>query len=148
MKLGRNVSFDITPGASLSLGDGVTIGPGTRFDIAGDGTAVDVGAGTTLGRRCVVAARRGITVGERCHLGDEVVLMDFDHASADPERPVREQGLVTGPVTIGDGAVLDDTVVVLHGTIVGAGAHVTTRALVNRDIAPGATAGGVPARGT
>jgi acetyltransferase-like isoleucine patch superfamily enzyme len=145
--VGKAVRFDITPGAGLTLGDGVTIGAGTRFDIAGDGTTVHIGPGTTLGRRCVLAARERITVGEHCLLGDEVVLMDFDHASADAERPVREQGLVTAPVAIGDGAVLDDTVVVLHGTTVGAGAHITTRAVVSRDVAPGATAGGVPARG-
>ena len=53
--------------------------------------------------------------------------MDSDHAAADHERPVREQGLVTAPVAIGDGAVLDDTVVVLHGTTVGPGVRVTTR---------------------
>jgi acetyltransferase-like isoleucine patch superfamily enzyme len=146
VELGRRVRVDVRPGATLTLGDGVKIGAGTRFDIAGGGTAVDVGAGTVLGRRCVVAARERVTIGEGCRLGDEVVLMDFDHAAADHERPVREQGLVTAPVAIGDGAVLDDTVVVLHGTTVGPGAHVTTRAVVTRDVAPGVTAGGVPAR--
>ena len=35
----------------LDLGDGVTVGDGTRFDIAGDG-ATSIGAGTALGRRC------------------------------------------------------------------------------------------------
>ena len=128
----------------LDLGDGVTVGDGTRFDIAGDGAAVHIGAGTALGRRCVVAAREQVIIGERCRLGDEVVVMDFDHAAADHERPVREQGLVTAPVAIGDGAVLDDTVVVLQGTTVGPGVRVTTRSVVTGDIAPGATVGGVP----
>ena len=146
VRLGRGVRFQVGPGAGLSLGDGVTIGAGTRFDIAGDGTTVHLGAGTTLGRRCVIAARECVTIGERCRLGDEVVVMDFDHAAADHERPVRDQGLVTGPVAIGDGAALDDTVVVLHGTTVGPGAHVTPRSVVTSDIAPDATAGGVPAR--
>jgi acetyltransferase-like isoleucine patch superfamily enzyme len=72
--------------------------------------------------------------------------MDFDHDAADTERPVREQGLVTAPVAVGDAVVLDDTVVVLYGATVGPGAHVTTRSLVTGDIAPNATAGGVPAR--
>lgn len=143
--MGRKVRFDISPGATLTLGDGVVVGDGTRFDV--EGGDVTVGAGTTLGRRCVVAARERVTIGERCRLGDEVVVMDFDHAAADPERPVREQGLVKAPVSIGDDAVLDDTVVVLHGTTVGPRAHVTTRAVVTRDVAPGATAGGVQARG-
>jgi len=145
VRLGRGVRVDVGPGATLTLGDGVTIGAGTRFDIGGC-AAVHLRPGTTLGRRCVVSARERITVGERCRLGDEVVLMDFGHDAADPERPVREQGLVTAPVAIGDDAVLDDTVVVLHGTTIGPGAHVTTRSVVTRDVEPGATAGGVPAR--
>jgi acetyltransferase-like isoleucine patch superfamily enzyme len=139
------VRLDVGPGATLTLGDGVTIGAGTRFDVAGE-AEVHVAAGTVLGRRCVIAARERVTVGERCRLGDEVVLMDFDHETADHERPVREQGLVTAAVAIGDDAVLDDTVVVLHGSTVGPGAHVTTRAVVTRDVAPGAVVGGVPAR--
>lgn len=146
VKLGRKVRFDIAPGATLALGDGVRIGAGTRFHIAGDGATVHIGAGASLGRRCVIAARERVIIGERCRLGDEVVVMDFDHAAADHERPVREQGLVTAPVAIGDGAVLDDTVVVLHGTTVGPGVRVTTRSVVTGDIAPGATVGGVPAR--
>jgi acetyltransferase-like isoleucine patch superfamily enzyme len=144
--LGRGVRFKVGPAATLTLGDGVAVGAGTRFDVAGGGAAVRIGAGTVLGRRCVVAGRERVTIGRRCRLGDEVVLMDFDHAAADHERPVREQGLVTAPVAVGDGAVLDDAAVVLHGATVGPGAHVTTRAVVTRDVAPGATAGGVPAR--
>ncbi len=146
VRLGSGVRIDVRRGATLTLGDGVTVGDGTRFDIAGDGATVHIGAGTVLGRRCVVAARERVIIGERCRLGDEVVVMDFDHAAADHERPVREQGLVTAPVAIGDGAVLDDTVVVLHGTTVGPGVRVTTRSVVTGDIAPGATVGGVPAR--
>ncbi len=143
--LGRGVRMDVRSGATLTLADGVTIGAGTRFDVAGGEAAVHIGAGTVLGRRCVVAARERVTVGERCRLGDEVVLMDFDHVAADHERPVREQGLVTAPVCVGEGAVLDDAVVVLHGATVGPGARVTTRAVVTRDVAPGAVVGGVPA---
>jgi acetyltransferase-like isoleucine patch superfamily enzyme len=35
---------------------------------------------------------------------------------------------------------------VLRGVVVGAGARVQPRGLVTRDVAPGATVGGVPAR--
>jgi acetyltransferase-like isoleucine patch superfamily enzyme len=145
VRLGRGVRVAVPPGGSLVLGNHVVVGDGTRFDVAGG--EIRIGAGSTLGRRCVVAARGRVTIGERCRLGDEVVLMDFDHDATDSERPVRLQGLITSPIALGDGARLDDTVVVLRGATVGPGAHVTTRSVVTHDIQPGATAGGVPARG-
>jgi acetyltransferase-like isoleucine patch superfamily enzyme len=144
VRLGSGVRVDVRPGGSLELGSGVAIGDGSRLDVAsGD---VRIGAGSVLGRRCVVAARERVTVGERCRLGDEVVLMDFDRDVSDVERPVREQALVTGAIAIGDGAVLDDTVVVLRGATVGPSARVTTRSVVTRDVPAGTTVGGVPAR--
>ena len=105
----------------MRAGRGVKVGRGVRFDVASGGSLL---------------------------LGDEVVILDFDHDTADVERPVRLQGLVTAPVEIGDGAVLDATVVVLRGAAIGAGAHVTTRSVVTREVAPGVTATGVPALST
>ena len=101
--------------------------------------------GARLGARCAIACRERVTLGARCVLGDEVVVMDFDHGTADAERPVRLQGLLSGPVAVGEDARLDDAVVVLRGTSVGPGARVTTRSVVTRDVAAGAVAGGVPA---
>jgi acetyltransferase-like isoleucine patch superfamily enzyme len=143
VRVGRGVRFDVAAGGTLVLGAGVAVGERTRFDIAGD---VRIGAGTRLGPRCRIAARERITIGARCVLGDEVVVLDFDHETADVERPVRLQGLLTSPVTVGDGACLDDAVVVLRGAEVGAGARVTTRSVVTAAVAAGATATGVPAR--
>jgi acetyltransferase-like isoleucine patch superfamily enzyme len=143
-RLGRGVRFDVARGARVVLGDGCRVGAGTRFHVAAG--EVRVGAGASLGERCVVSAHERVTIGERAVLGDEVVLVDFDHAIGDVERPVRLQGLVTGPITIGADAVLDDAVTVLRGREVGRGAHVVARGVVTRDVAPGALVEGVPAR--
>jgi acetyltransferase-like isoleucine patch superfamily enzyme len=141
--IGRGVRFDVAPGGLLVLGAGVAVGERTRFDVGG---RVDVGAGSRLGRRCAIGARERIAIGARCDLGDEVVVLDFDHDAGDVERPVRIQGLLTSPVTIGDDARLDDAAVVLRGATVGPGARVTTRAVVTGAVPAGAIAGGVPAR--
>ena len=145
VRVGPGVRFDVTPGGSLTLGAGVVIGEGSRFDVAGD---VGIGAGTRLGSRCRIGARERIAIGARCVLGDEVVVLDFDHDTADVERPVRLQALLTSPVTIGDGARLDDAVVVLRGAEVGPAARVTTRSVVTRNVPDGVTATGVPASWT
>jgi acetyltransferase-like isoleucine patch superfamily enzyme len=139
------VRFDVAPGALVRLGDGCRIGDGCRFHV-GEGATVLVGAGAALGERCVLAAHERIEIGDRARLGDEVVIVDFDHDLADVERPVRQQGLLTAPVVIGAGAVVDAAAGVLRGVTVGEGARVGVRAVVTGDVPPGAHAEGVPAR--
>jgi acetyltransferase-like isoleucine patch superfamily enzyme len=143
--LGRNVRFDVAPGALVTLGDGCRIGAGCRFHV-GDGATVAIGAGAELGERCMLAAHERIEVRARARLGDEVVIVDFDHDLADVERPVRQQGLLTAPVVIGESAVVDTAAGVLRGVTVGDGARVGVRAVVTHDVPAGARAEGVPAR--
>ena len=90
--LGRGIRWDVAPGASVVLGDGCSIGPRCRFHVA-SGAVVVVGAGARLGARCVVTAHERVDVGPQARLGDEVVLLDFDHVVADAERP----GAPSGP---------------------------------------------------
>ena len=144
-RLGRGVRLDLAPGAQLALGDGARIGDGCRFHL-GDGATVSVGERAQLGERCVIAAHERVEIGAGARLGDEVVLIDFDHDVGDVERPVREQGLVTAPVVIGERASIGAAAGVLRGVTVGAGARVGVRAVVTHDVPAGARAEGVPAR--
>jgi acetyltransferase-like isoleucine patch superfamily enzyme len=146
-RLGRGVRLDLPPGAQLVLGDGARVGDGCRFHL-GPGASVSVGANARLGERCVIAAHERVEIGAGARLEDEVVLIDFDHDVRDVERPVREQGLVTAPVLIGERASIGTSAGVLRGVTVGAGARVGVRAVVTHDVPPGARAEGVPARTT
>ena len=143
VRIGPGVRFHLAPGAVITLEDRCDIGAGTRFHIHGEAR---IGAGARLGERCVVAAHERVDIGPGATLDDEVVLIDFDHGIGDTERPIRLQGLVTSPVVIEEGAELAAGSTVLRGVVVGAGAHVQPRGVVTRDVAPGATVGGVPAR--
>jgi acetyltransferase-like isoleucine patch superfamily enzyme len=144
-RLGRGVRLDLAPGAVLSLGDGCRVGDGCRFHV-GAGAAVVIGADALLGERCVVAAHERVEIGPAARLGDEVVLIDFDHDVGDVERPVREQRLLTAPVVIGARAVVGAAAGVLRGVTVGEGASVGVRSVVTHDVPPGARAEGTPAR--
>jgi acetyltransferase-like isoleucine patch superfamily enzyme len=143
VRLGRGVRFHLAPGAVVTLEDRCQIGAGTRFHVHGQAR---IGAGARLGERCVVAAHERVEVGAGARFDDEVVLIDFDHGIADVERPIRLQGLLTSPIVIGERAVLAAGATVLRGVVVGPGARVQPRGVVTRDVAPGATVGGVPAR--
>ncbi|HET6506525.1 MAG TPA: DapH/DapD/GlmU-related protein [Baekduia sp.] len=128
--VGRGVVFDVARGGGVTLGAGAVLGDGCRFHVAA-GATVAVGAGTWLGDRCVLTARRAIAIGERCVLGDEVVLVDAAPVTADVERPLREQGLTAAPVRVGDDVRIGPSAALTAGATVASGATVAAHAIVS-----------------
>ena len=145
VRIGRGVVLDVAAGGNVTLGPGVVLADRCRLHV-GPRAAVVVGADVRLGERSIVTAHERVEIGAGAVLGMEAVIVDFDHVVADPETPVRLQGLVTAPVILGERAALDATAVVLRGVTVGAGARVGVRSVVRADVPPGATVAGVPAR--
>lgn len=143
--IGRHVRFDVAPGGRVVLGAGAALGDGCRLHVGAAGS-VTVGAGTALGERCVLTAHDRITIGTRCLLADEVVLADGNPSFEDVERPVREQGVVAAPITIGDGVRIGPGAAVLPGVNVGAGATIGAHAVVTADVAPRSAVHGAPAQ--
>lgn len=142
--LGRGVVVDVAPGARLELGDGCAIGAQSRLHVRA-GT-VRIGAGAVLGERCTLAAHAGIAIGDGAVLGDESVVVDFDHRFDDPEVPVRLQGIEAAPVVIGAGARIGARAAIQRGVRIGERAQVAALSVVTRDVAVGARVGGVPAQ--
>lgn len=142
--LGRHVHFAIGAGAQLVIGDGCRIGERTRIVVAQG--RVELGPGARLGERCTIVAHCAVTVGAGAWLQDGAVLVDFDHVIDDVELPIRAQPLVATPIVIGEAVRIGLGSGVLRGVTVGAGAVVGPHAVVTRDVAPGASVGGVPAR--
>jgi acetyltransferase-like isoleucine patch superfamily enzyme len=141
--IGRHARFDVAPGGQVVLGAGVALGDGCRLHV-GAAAVVTIGAGTRLGERCVLTAHDRITIGARCLLADEVVIVDGNPSFDDVERPVREQGIVSAPIAIGDGVRIGPSAAVLPGVTVGAGAAIGAHAVVTADVAPGIAVQGVP----
>lgn len=142
--LGPGVRFDVAPGARVIVKDGASLGEGCRVHVHA-GT-VTIGEGAVLGEHCAIAARTGVLIGERCLLGDEVTITDFDHRFDDVETPIRLQDLVSSPVRIEAGAVLGPRAAILRGVRVGAHARIGAHSVVTRDVAAGAAVEGAPAR--
>lgn len=103
-------------------------------------TGIEIHPAATLGRRVFIDHGMGCVIGETAHVGDDVTLY---------------HGVTLGGVTlekekrhptIGDGVVVGSGAQVLGPVVVGEGARIGANAVVLKDVPPGVTMVGIPAR--
>lgn len=127
----KDVNARIEPGAFIregaSIGERVIAMMGAVVNIG-----AEVGAGTMLDMNCVVGARA--IVGRDCHIGAGAVLAGV----LEPPSAL--------PVVIEDEVLIGANAVVLEGTRVGKGSVVAAGAVVTTDVPAGVVAAGQPAR--
>jgi UDP-2-acetamido-3-amino-2,3-dideoxy-glucuronate N-acetyltransferase len=127
---------------------GCRIGDGTRI-----GTFVEIQRGASVGARCKIQSHTfvcdGVTIGDEVFVGHGVVFVNDKRPAAAADGALQtEDDWTMLETVVEDGASLGSGVVVLGGVRIGAGALVGAGAVVTRDVPPGATVAGVPARAT
>lgn len=146
-------TFNLSPGLSheqridllrrhlAHVGDGAYIRAPFHCDY---GYNLHIGAGAFLNFNCIVLDVVRVTIGERSQIGPGVQLLTADH----PKDPgLRRQGLEFGrPITIGSDVWIGGGAIVLPGVSIGDGAVVGAGSVVTRDVPPGVTVMGNPAR--
>ena len=107
---------------------------------------INIGPNCFIGEFNVIRGQGGVTIGNDVYTGPMVKIVAVNHVYDDPHRPIREQGItaqgivIEDDVWLGAGATVVDGVTIGRGSIIGAGAVVTT------DIPPYSIAVGVPAK--
>ena len=107
-------------------------------------TAIDIHPGAVIGANFFID--HGFTViGETAVIGDNVTI--YQNVTLGGTNPT---GGIAGKrhPTIADGVIIGSGAQVLGPILVGAGARIGANAVVTRDVAPGATMVGIPARPT
>jgi serine O-acetyltransferase len=103
-------------------------------------TGIEIHPGATLGRRVFIDHGMGVVVGETAEIGDDCTLYHgVTLGGTSWKRGKRHPSLGRG-VVIGAGAKL------LGPIVFGDGAKIGSNAVVVKDVPPGATAVGIPAR--
>lgn len=120
-----------------------TIGIGVI--IQGSGRLV-LGERSFIGDYCVIGCNSEITIGRDAMIAQAVTIRDTDHAFDRTDIPMNRQGITTAPIRIDDDVWIGHGAAILKGVTIGYGAIVAAGAVVNRDVAPYAIVGGIPAR--
>ncbi|NMO01399.1 acyltransferase [Gordonia sp. TBRC 11910] len=143
--LGRNVEIHATPELSrMEIGRWVHIGDGNSLR-AHEGS-LRIGDKVVFGANNVVNCYIDMEFGASTLVADWCYICDFDHKMDNIEMPIKDQGIVKGPVRIGADTWVAAKVTVLRNTIVGRGSVLGSHAVVKGVIPDYSIAVGAPAR--
>jgi acetyltransferase-like isoleucine patch superfamily enzyme len=142
--IGPAVRIQVGKKASVRLGRWSWIGRGTK--IRCHEGVVRIGAKTVMGEDCTISAYQHVSIGEQCIIADRVMLIDFDHAVTEVERPIRVQGIYKRDVRVGNNVWIGYGAQILRGVSVGDNAIIGATAVVSKDVPANAVVAGVPAR--
>lgn len=126
---------------------GCSIGDGTRI-----GPFVEIQRGVSIGARCKIQSHtfvcEGVTIEDEVFVGHGVMFVNDKHplATTSSGEPQGAGDWTLLETVVERRASLGSGCIVLGGVRVGSGALVGAGAVVTRDVPPGATVAGVPAR--
>jgi maltose O-acetyltransferase len=108
------------------------------------GFNISLGAGVFLNFNCVILDVAAVSIGDRTQIGPAVQIYAADHPR---DIELRRQDLELGrPVRIGRDVWIGGGAIILPGVTVGDEAVIGAGSVVTRDVAPGVTVVGNPAR--
>ena len=106
------------------------------------GQNIHVGKDVFINSGCCFQDQGGITLGDGCLIGHQVVIATLNHDLD----PARRGGMYPAPVRLGKNVWVGAHATILPGVTVGDGAVIAAGAVVTKDVPAGVVAGGVPAR--
>jgi UDP-2-acetamido-3-amino-2,3-dideoxy-glucuronate N-acetyltransferase len=156
----RYARFSVMPiGRDVTLGDdvkifhpdlvnlyGCCVGAGTKI-----GAFVEIQKGAVIGRQCKISSHsfvcEGVTIEDEVFVGHGVMFInDRQPRATSNGRLQTEADWTVVPTRVCQGASIGSGAAILCGVTIGANALVGAGAVVTRDVPPGATVAGVPAR--
>jgi acetyltransferase-like isoleucine patch superfamily enzyme len=138
---------DSQRGTRIVIEDDVVIDAFVKLKAAGGSGDVVIGRGTVINSGCVLYTGNGIHIGCNVLIAANCTLAPTNHAFADPDRPIREQGFQPsrGGILIGDDVWIGANCVLLDGTTIGNGAIIGAASLLRGVLPPFGIVHGTPA---
>lgn len=105
-----------------------------------------IGDNVNIGQNCHITLAESIIIEKNVVCSARVTITDISHMIDDIERAVLDQGLMTSPVKICEGAFIGINSTILPGVTIGRHAVVGAGSVVTKDVPDYTTVAGVPAR--
>lgn len=127
------IKVSISGAGKLRLGAGVSCRDDIVFNLSGG--KIEIGGGTFLNDGCKLNARKKISIGSRCVIGQNVLMYDHDHNYHSLGTLHNE--FITGEISIGNNVWIGSDVVILRGASIGDGCVIGAGCIIKEKIAPG-----------
>ena len=106
------------------------------------GKNIKVGEDVFINACCHFQDHGGVTIGDGCQIGHNVVFATLNHGVAPEER----KHTIPAPVVLGKNVWVGSNSTILQGVTIGDNAIVAAGAVVTKDVPANTVVGGVPAR--
>lgn len=106
------------------------------------GLNIRIGRNVFINACCHFQDHGGVTIGDGCQIGHNVVFATLDHGL----RPEERHTTLPAPIVLGRNVWVGSNATILRGVTIGDNAVVAAGAVVTKDVAADTVVGGVPAR--
>lgn len=106
------------------------------------GKNISIGEDVFINACCHFQDHGGVTIGDGCQIGHNVVFATLNHKLAPEERKTT----YPAPIVLGKNVWIGSNATILQGVTIGNNAVVAAGAVVTKDVAADTIVGGVPAR--
>lgn len=106
------------------------------------GKNITVGKNVFINACCHFQDQGGITLGDNCLVGHNVVFATLNHGFAPEER----QSMLPAPIVVGRNVWIGSNSTILQGVIIGDNSIIAAGSVVTKDVPANAIVAGVPAR--
>ncbi|SFE85358.1 Acetyltransferase (isoleucine patch superfamily) [Paenibacillus catalpae] len=105
-----------------------------------------IGSNVSIHKQCYIDAYGGLIIEDEVSIAHQSSVVSFQHTWNDPSLPIRDNPVLGSAIRIGRDVWVGCGVRILAGVEIGARAVIAAGAVVNKPVAAGTLAAGVPAR--
>lgn len=106
------------------------------------GRNITVGRDVFINAGCHFQDHGGVTIGDGCQIGHNVVFATLNHGLSPEDR----QNTYPAPIVLGRNVWVGSNATILQGVTIGDNAVIAAGAVVTKDVEPATIVGGVPAK--